>query len=534
MGDVRVNVKLKPEETAEVKVRLSGTGYDRSIPGKDAQRAGTESVFVFAAVPEGVYTATLVSGGQAQVIFEQRVLKEPEPDPAAKQQVDDNPAARLQAANAANGGAGAGAGAAGGQAGAAAGQAGAGTFVPGGPPPAGSKFCTICRRPIATSKAAADAAAARAQDNQGDVAVGEQVTPDEEPERYDYFRKLIESMGSFSAAPGDKNLIGIRGFVDGRRVENTENAINDTIAAIWIDDAGEKQAREYLATVDPIKKGDKQDVRLHLLDGQWPFVIGDEHGRPCLVQGGPVAVFDETAQKREVGSYGLKIHCMGDGEFSASGSQLLAGNENGAAWVEFIELAKSDPDKKLLYTLVDGSRLKKDGSVATAEASPVPKAAAKDAVETKAKKDLSANKASREGHPIGFVVLYHSGHNDFARQLAWYKDPKSKASVHYLLGPDSENVQLVEEPDAAWHAGQALYQGKGNVNLRSIGIELVGDGDKAAFQEAQYKLLAATLQRIFDAYGLGIDDVVGHRHIAPTREGGPGSNFDWNRLRGML
>ena len=55
-------------------------------------------------------------------------------------------------------------------------------------------------------------------------------------------------------------------------------------------------------------------------------------------------------------------------------------------------------------------------------------------------------------------------------------DPLAEVSAHYLIGRDGTLWQLVDEAMRAWHAGAGEWAGAGDVNSRSVGIELDNTG----------------------------------------------------------
>ena len=51
------------------------------------------------------------------------------------------------------------------------------------------------------------------------------------------------------------------------------------------------------------------------------------------------------------------------------------------------------------------------------------------------------------------------------------------------------------------------------------------------YTEAQYQGLVAVLGALVERYeSLSVDNVVGHRDIAPGRKEDPGTGFDWARV----
>ncbi|HLQ19889.1 MAG TPA: N-acetylmuramoyl-L-alanine amidase, partial [Tabrizicola sp.] len=72
-------------------------------------------------------------------------------------------------------------------------------------------------------------------------------------------------------------------------------------------------------------------------------------------------------------------------------------------------------------------------------------------------------------------------------------------------------------------------RGEGDVNSRSIGIELVNSG-REPFGEPQMAALERLLAGVLGRHGLGPEAVIGHSDMAPERKGDPGARFDWRRL----
>jgi AmpD protein len=74
------------------------------------------------------------------------------------------------------------------------------------------------------------------------------------------------------------------------------------------------------------------------------------------------------------------------------------------------------------------------------------------------------------------------------------------------------------------------WQGRGNCNDWSIGIELEGlEGE--LFETAQYPALVGVLQALARRYP--VRELVGHEHVAPGRKRDPGCGFDWTNLAQM-
>ena len=135
----------------------------------------------------------------------------------------------------------------------------------------------------------------------------------------------------------------------------------------------------------------------------------------------------------------------------------------------------------------------------------------------------------RGGARVELVVLHYTAMRDCAAALERLCDPGAEVSAHYLIDGDGSVLSLVDEGARAWHAGAGEWRGTGDVNSRSIGIELANTG-REPFAEPQMAALERLLAGVLERHGLGPEAVIGHSDMAPERKGDPGPRFDWRRL----
>jgi N-acetylmuramoyl-L-alanine amidase len=140
--------------------------------------------------------------------------------------------------------------------------------------------------------------------------------------------------------------------------------------------------------------------------------------------------------------------------------------------------------------------------------------------------------ARRDGFSPSLIVLHYTAMENAAAALARLCDPAAEVSAHYLIGADGTLWQMVDEAARAWHAGAGSWAGCGDVNSRSIGIELDNRGDHP-FSEPQMATLETLLPGIMARWGIGPSGVIGHSDMAPGRKRDPGARFDWARLAGQ-
>jgi N-acetylmuramoyl-L-alanine amidase len=134
---------------------------------------------------------------------------------------------------------------------------------------------------------------------------------------------------------------------------------------------------------------------------------------------------------------------------------------------------------------------------------------------------------------IEILLLHYTGTIGADAALASLCEPTAKISCHYLVGEDARIVQLVPEAARAWHAGVSLWEGRGDVNSRSIGIEIANPGHGLGypdFPDRQIEAVIALASDIISRHDIRPDRVLAHSDVAPTRKCDPGEKFPWARL----
>lgn len=135
----------------------------------------------------------------------------------------------------------------------------------------------------------------------------------------------------------------------------------------------------------------------------------------------------------------------------------------------------------------------------------------------------------RGGVTPSLVVIHFTAMESCAAARERLCDPAWEVSAHWLLDVDGCAEALVPEEMRAWHAGAGDWRGAGDVNSRSIGIELQNRGAEP-FAAAQMAGLERLLAGIMNRWGIAPEGVIGHSDMAPLRKADPGPRFDWRRL----
>jgi len=130
---------------------------------------------------------------------------------------------------------------------------------------------------------------------------------------------------------------------------------------------------------------------------------------------------------------------------------------------------------------------------------------------------------------IDILLLHYSGMESATAAIARLCDVTAKVSAHYCVDEDGILFRLVPEDRRAWHAGAASWAGAGDINARSIGIELVNPGHEfgyRSFPEAQMETLIELAGEILARHPIPPQRVLGHSDVAPLRKEDPGELFD--------
>ncbi len=113
-------------------------------------------------------------------------------------------------------------------------------------------------------------------------------------------------------------------------------------------------------------------------------------------------------------------------------------------------------------------------------------------------------------------------------------------SAHYLL-TDTDQPKfytLVDESRQANHAGVSNWKNYTQLNVSSIGIEIVNPGFRDTpegrvwypFPQAQLDQLIPLLKQIVARHNIAPENILGHNEVAPQRKQDPGPLFPWRQL----
>jgi N-acetylmuramoyl-L-alanine amidase len=137
----------------------------------------------------------------------------------------------------------------------------------------------------------------------------------------------------------------------------------------------------------------------------------------------------------------------------------------------------------------------------------------------------SPNKSPRH-KSITAIILHDTASNSAESALNWMTDKMSGVSCHYLVARDARIWRLVPDEEKAWHAGESVLFGEKDCNEFSIGIE-IEDMTNDPYPEVQLEILINLVADLAKKYGIPLNRIVGHQHVAPGRKVDPGPDFPW-------
>lgn len=144
-------------------------------------------------------------------------------------------------------------------------------------------------------------------------------------------------------------------------------------------------------------------------------------------------------------------------------------------------------------------------------------------------KELPSPNRNARKTPIDMIVLHYTGMSSLQEVLNKLRDPQSELSAHYVVDQDGNIYRLVSEDDRAWHAGVSNWQGARDINSRSVGIEILNNGQKP-FTREQISSVIAICRSLMERHDIPPQNIVGHSDVAPGRKTDPGPYFPWSRL----
>lgn len=118
----------------------------------------------------------------------------------------------------------------------------------------------------------------------------------------------------------------------------------------------------------------------------------------------------------------------------------------------------------------------------------------------------SPNYSSRGGYDVAGTVIHYTGDGPGWDPISWLRDPRAKASAHYVIERSGVVSRLVKLTDKAWHAGisEMPYHGviTKDASRFTIGVEIQNAGQLVK-QDGSFYWEAGRNLRLWD----GVDPV---------------------------
>ena len=139
----------------------------------------------------------------------------------------------------------------------------------------------------------------------------------------------------------------------------------------------------------------------------------------------------------------------------------------------------------------------------------------------------------RRKSEIKFIIIHYTGMQSEIESINRLKSQKYKVSCHYLINRKGEVIQMVKDPNIAWHAGKSKWKNFVNLNKNSLGIELVNKGHQYGYQNFSSRQITSLIKlckNLKRKYFIKKENFLGHSDIAPLRKLDPGEKFPWKKL----
>lgn len=119
-------------------------------------------------------------------------------------------------------------------------------------------------------------------------------------------------------------------------------------------------------------------------------------------------------------------------------------------------------------------------------------------------------------------VVLHATAGGLAGTLAWFENPNSGVSAHYVVAKNGKVFQMVEEQRKAHHAGASEFQGREDFNRFSVGIEIVNLNDGLdPYPPDQFEAMVNLVDYLVEKYNIQRQWIVTHADISTAGKTDP-------------
>jgi len=119
-----------------------------------------------------------------------------------------------------------------------------------------------------------------------------------------------------------------------------------------------------------------------------------------------------------------------------------------------------------------------------------------------------------------YIVIHHTGTKEWTINgvLDGLYRRADYASCHFVVDINWDCYKLGDPKDILWHAWVSSWKWKTNLNLYSIGIEIIWPLSNGGFTKEQMEAVRALIQHLMWAFNIPAENVIRHRDIAPRRK----------------
>ncbi len=115
-----------------------------------------------------------------------------------------------------------------------------------------------------------------------------------------------------------------------------------------------------------------------------------------------------------------------------------------------------------------------------------------------------------------YICLHHTWSLDWTIKWVLRQLTVWPVSCHFVVDTNGDIYQIGELTDILWHAGQSSWQGRGDLNRYSVGIEVIWP--LPWFTNAQRKSVRDLVSYLLKELKLTPDKLIRHKDIAPGRK----------------
>ena len=133
---------------------------------------------------------------------------------------------------------------------------------------------------------------------------------------------------------------------------------------------------------------------------------------------------------------------------------------------------------------------------------------------------------------IKYIIIHYTQTKNLNDAIKLLCSNKRKVSSHYVVDLNGKIYKLVEDNKRAWHAGLSFWKNEKQLNEKSIGIEIVNEGEhiKKKYPKIQIKSVILLLKYLKHKFQIKQSNILAHSDVAPTRKIDPGIFFPWDEL----